>query len=138
MHTKFLQVNCCQDACDSAAATILNYQVFCLNHFLLRCYERLEAIDSRVRDFREGPVDLAAFRAFIDECSGKALDVSLRYHQDLDNLQRGRLLDILLWAGELYLLLHAPRTCAPTRFIGRRELPNFGPFKSIWALSDSA
>ena len=47
-------------------------------------------------------------RAFIEECSRKALDVSLQ-SEDLSNLQRGRLLDILLWAGELFLLLRAPR-----------------------------
>jgi hypothetical protein len=47
-------------------------------------------------------------RAFIEECSRKALDVSLQ-SEDLTNLQRGRLLDILLWAGELFLLLRAPR-----------------------------
>ncbi len=47
-------------------------------------------------------------RAFIEECSRKALDVSLQ-SEDLSNLERGRLLDILLWAGELFLLLRAPR-----------------------------
>jgi len=47
-------------------------------------------------------------RAFIEECSRKALDVSL-HCKDLSNLERGRLLDILLWAGELFLLLRVPR-----------------------------
>jgi len=47
-------------------------------------------------------------RAFVEECSRKALDVSLQ-SEDLSNLERGRLLDILLWAGELFLLLRAPR-----------------------------
>jgi len=47
-------------------------------------------------------------RAFIEECSRKALDISL-HSENLDNLERGRLLDILLWAGELFLLLRAPR-----------------------------
>jgi hypothetical protein len=31
------------------------------------------------------------------------------HSESLTNLQRGRLLDILLWAGELFLLLRAPR-----------------------------
>jgi hypothetical protein len=47
-------------------------------------------------------------RAFIEECSRKALDISL-HSKTLSNLERGRLLDILLWAGELFLLLRAPR-----------------------------
>jgi hypothetical protein len=54
------------------------------------------------------PVDLAYMREFIEECSRKALDVAL-HSETLTNLQRGRLLDILLWAGELFLLVRAPR-----------------------------
>jgi hypothetical protein len=108
MDTKLLYGNCCDDACDCAAITSLDQENYCLNHFLRRCYERLEEVDPRNRKFREGPVDLAAMRAFIEECSHRALDVSL-HHEDLSNLERGRLLDILLWAGELFLLLRAPR-----------------------------
>jgi hypothetical protein len=54
------------------------------------------------------PVDLAYMREFIEECSRKALNVAL-HSESLNNLQRGRLLDILLWAGELFLLVRAPR-----------------------------
>jgi hypothetical protein len=40
----------------------------------------------------------------------------------LDNLQRGRLLDILLWAGELFLLLRAPRVTLPESTASARTL----------------
>jgi ParB-like chromosome segregation protein Spo0J len=86
----------------------LDHQALCLNHFLSRCYERLENLEPRGRKFSAESVDLASMRAFIEECSRKALDISLQ-SQNLTNLQRGRLLDILLWAGELFLLLRAPR-----------------------------
>jgi hypothetical protein len=79
-----------------------------LNHFLLRCYERLEGHDPRGRKFGAEPVDVAAMRAFVEECSRKALDVSL-HCENLSNLERGRLLDILLWAGELFLVLRISR-----------------------------
>jgi len=95
-------------SCGSAAITTLDRQALCLNHFLLRCYEKLESLDPRGRKFSAEPIDLASMRAFIEECSRKALDVSLQ-SKNLSNLQRGRLLDILLWAGELFLLLRAPR-----------------------------
>lgn len=108
MDTNLLYGNCCDDACHRAAITSLDQKNYCLNHFLSRCYERLEEVDPRNRKFRDGPVDLAAMRAFIEECSHRALDVSL-HQEDLSNLERGRLLDILLWAGELFLLLRAPR-----------------------------
>jgi hypothetical protein len=108
MDTMSRKRNCKVGACSGAAITTLDRQALCLNHFLLRCYERLEGVDPRGRKFSAEPVDLASMRAFIEECSRKALDVSLQ-SQDLSNLQRGRLLDILLWAGELFLLLRAPR-----------------------------
>jgi len=100
--------NCTVGSCGSPAVTSLDRKALCLNHFLQRCYQRLEGLDPRGRKFTAEPVDLASMRAFIEECSRKALDVSLQ-SQNLSNLQRGRLLDILLWAGELFLLLRIPR-----------------------------
>jgi hypothetical protein len=108
MDTMLGKRNCRMGSCGSAAITTLDRQALCLNHFLLRCYEKLEGLDPRGRKFSAEPVDLALMRAFIEECSRKALDVSLQ-SKKLSNLQRGRLLDILLWAGELFLLLRAPR-----------------------------
>jgi hypothetical protein len=108
MDTLLGKPNCAVSSCGDAAITTLEHQAVCLNHFLLRCYEKLEGLDPRVRKFSAEPVDLASMRAFIEECSRKALDVSLQ-SESLSNLQRGRLLDILLWAGELFLLLRAPR-----------------------------
>ena len=108
MDTMVGKRNCWMGSCGSAAITTLDRQALCLNHFLLCCYEKLEGLDPRGRKFSAEPVDLASMRAFVEECSRKALDVSLQ-SKNLSNLQRGRLLDILLWAGELFLLLRAPR-----------------------------
>lgn len=106
--TKLAVRSCSEGACHNAAATSLDQQALCLNHFLLRCYARLEAVDPRGQKSREERVDLAAMRAFIEECSLRALEVSLR-RANLTNLERARLLDILLWASELFLILRAPR-----------------------------
>ena len=100
--------NCTVGSCNGAATITLDHQALCLNHFLIHCYERLDGLDPRGRKFSAEPIDMVSMRAFIEECSRKALDVSLQ-SQNLSNLQRGRLLDILLWAGELFLLLRAPR-----------------------------
>jgi hypothetical protein len=109
MDTMLASRNCRVASCGSAAITALDHQALCLNHFLSRCYEKLEKLEPRGRKFSAAePVDIASMRTFIEECSRKALDISL-HSQDLTNLQRGRLLDILLWAGELFLLLRAPR-----------------------------
>jgi hypothetical protein len=112
MDTNLSSRNRCDDACDCAAITSLDQKNFCLNHFLRRCYERLEDVDPRNRKFREGRLDLAGMRAFIEECSRRALDISLQT-ENLNNLERSRLLDILLWAGELFLLLRAPQITLP-------------------------
>ena len=108
MDTKLRERNCRVGSCGGAAITSLDHQALCLNHFLLGCYEKLEGLDPRGRRFSAQPADLAYMRGFIEECSRKALDICL-HSQSLTNLQRGRLLDILLWAGELFLLLRAPR-----------------------------
>lgn len=108
MDTMLGKRNCRMGSCGCTAITTLDRQALCLNHFLTRCYEKLESLDPRGRKFSGEPVDLASMRAFVEECSRKALDVSLQ-SKNLSNLQRGRLLDILLWAGELFLLLRAPR-----------------------------
>lgn len=109
METKSGKRRCGIGQCQRAALTSLERQALCLNHFLSRCYEGLERVDPRGRRFSIEPVDMASLRAFVEECSRKALDVSLQ-SKDLDNLQRGRLLDILLWAGELFVVLRMPRT----------------------------
>ena len=111
LDTKLAERNCSESACHSAAATSLDQQALCLNHFLLRCYAQLEVVDPRGQKSREQRVDLAAMRAFIEECSHKALEVSL-HSENLTNLERARLLDILLWASELFLVLRAPRVIA--------------------------
>ena len=108
MDTMSGERNCSVDHCRGAAITSLDQQALCLNHFLLRSYETLERLDPRAHKISAEPLDLASMRAFIEECSRKALDISLQC-QTLTNLQRGRLLDILLWAGDLFLLLRAPQ-----------------------------
>lgn len=100
--------NCGANSCGSTSIISLDQQDLCLNHFLLRCYEKLEGVDPRGRKSAAAVPDLTSMRAFVEECSLKALDISMRCG-NMDNLQRARLLDILLWAGELYVLLRAPK-----------------------------
>jgi hypothetical protein len=100
--------NCSAISCSSSSVISLDQQDFCLDHFLHQCYQSLEVVDPRSRKAPSALMNVASLRAFIEECSRKALDISL-HSENLTNLQRGRLLDILLWAGELFVLLRAPR-----------------------------
>jgi hypothetical protein len=107
MSTMYKDRICAVDFCEGAAAASLAQQDFCLNHFIELCYENLQRIDPRSQKTGSVNLDPASLRAFIEECSRRALEVAL-HCDDISNLQRGRLLDILLWAGELFLLLRAP------------------------------
>lgn len=107
MDTMFGERNCGMDPCYRASVVSLAQQDLCLTHFLSRCYEHLERLDPRVRHAERGSFDAAGSKALVDECSRKALDVSLQC-RDISNLERGRLLDILLWAGELFITLRQP------------------------------
>jgi hypothetical protein len=98
---------CAVDFCEGAAVASLAQQNFCLNHFIDLCYENLQRIDPRGQKHGRMPLDLPSLRAFVEECSHRTLEVAL-HCETIDNLQRGRLLDILLWAGELFLLLRVP------------------------------
>lgn len=69
MDRKLAERNCSEAACPSAAATSLDQQALCLKHFLMRCYAKLEALDPRGEKSSEQRADLAAMRAFIEECS---------------------------------------------------------------------
>jgi hypothetical protein len=101
--------NCSRDCCQDAVVASLAQQHLCLEHFLSDCYRHLERVDMRGRGLEFAAIDLAPTKAFVEECSRQALDVSLRCPK-INNLQRGRLLDILLWAGDLFILLRTPGT----------------------------
>jgi len=99
---------CAVDFCDGFAVAALAQQDFCVDHFIELCYENLQRIDPRRENPRCLSLELPVLRAFIEECSRRALEVAVGC-KELNNLQRGRLLDILLWAGELFLLVRAPK-----------------------------
>lgn len=108
--------NCSAAGCDNLGVAVLSEQALCLEHFLESCYEQLGEVDPRGRAVPPGALQLAAQMARVEECSTQALRVSLSA-DGLSNLERGRLLDLLLWAGELYVLLRRPGV--------RFQLPEF-------------
>ena len=91
---------CNLDSCADPAVICFTQQELCLPHFLSRCYEDLNRFDVRAHGSQVSHSGPAGLKDFVEECSRCALEVSLKC-QHLDNLQRGRLLDILLWASEL-------------------------------------
>jgi hypothetical protein len=103
-----VSTDCNTSGCQSSAAIVLAGEDLCLDHFFLRCYEQLDKLEPRIRHGILEAAETSAARAFLEECSNRILCVSLR-NESLSNLERSRLLDILLTCGDLQPLL-----CRPT------------------------
>ena len=82
-------------------------QDFCLPHFFAKCYERLDLIEPVVRNRRLNEQEAMTARALLQECANQTLLVCLRYEPQ-NNIDRSRLLEILLQCGDLQVLLHRP------------------------------
>ena len=90
---------CCRTACSEPVVTSLGPEDFCFDHFCSRCYELLEHADSGTLS-AHGAASLARAVSTLEECARRALEISLG-QQALNNLDRARLLDIVLWSGDL-------------------------------------
>jgi hypothetical protein len=99
--------SCKTDSCANSAVITLAGQELCLDHFFASCYERLDMVEPMVRGRSVDAAEIQAVRAVLEECSNRALLISLR-HEHLNNLDRSRLLEILLLCGDLQLLLSRP------------------------------
>ena len=104
MNIASVKIDCSTSGCENLAMIVLEGQHFCLDHFFPSCYERLDQLEPRVRRCSLDAVEAKAVRVFLQECSDRALFISLRYDL-LTNLERSRLLEILLSCSELQLLL---------------------------------
>jgi hypothetical protein len=97
---------CAVEGCAATRVATLEGQALCLDHFFTKCYATLECFDRWRTQSSQKPangtptVSGEQVRAFLQACSGQALNVSLQC-KEMTNLQRARLLDVLLWAGEL-------------------------------------
>jgi hypothetical protein len=86
--------------CSQGVAASLDGDAFCREHFISECYTRLDRYD----EIRKGPglsiTDTESLRRFIYECTRQS-DEMEHSAMDLDNLDRAKLLHIILSASEL-------------------------------------
>jgi len=91
---------CCVGNCGQGVAASLDGEILCREHFISVCYTRLDHYD----EIRKGPglsaTDTESVRRFIHECTRSADEIE-HTGQNLDNLHRAKLLDIILSASEL-------------------------------------
>ena len=100
--------SCSRMNCSKRAVTSLGEEDFCFDHFCSRCYELLERGDSPLSLAMGDYAALAAMLYRLDECAQRALEISLS-EIELNNLDRARLLDILLWSGDVTTTLRQKR-----------------------------
>jgi len=103
---------CKIDGCGQDVAASLDGQALCREHFISTCYTRLDHYD----ELRKGPglsaTNTDSVRRFIHECT-RAADQMEHTAEDLDNLDRAKLLHIILSASELGThLRRSPRKAA--------------------------
>lgn len=94
-----LHKSCGYAACLEHGITSLGNEDLCCDHFVLRSYEFLEQVDAERAKHVAEHFYTAALTNAVNGCLQGALEVSLR-SEALNNLQKARLLDIMLWAGE--------------------------------------
>ena len=98
---------CAASNCESNSTILLSGQNLCLEHFFVKCYEWLDWIESIARSRRLETEIAAKAHALLRECADQTLLVCL-CQQSLNNLERSRLLEILLRCGDLQVQLDRP------------------------------
>lgn len=92
-------MHCDGDNCGRPAMTNIELRFLCVDHFISFCYDQLNQCSPIPFC---GPDDESAEsnERFLRQCSDQAANL-LRPLRGLDNLDRARLFDILLWASEM-------------------------------------
>src|ERR1700739_2818932 len=81
-------------------STPLSREPLCLDHFCSRSYEILRALDKHRQLNATSQPATAEQLQIADECARRTLDICMS-KMLLNNLERARLLDILLWCGDV-------------------------------------
>ncbi len=95
-------VSCGHSECSERAIVSFDSQFLCLDHLAAHCYSQLQECDRGdvFEQLLTGTGIGGHAARFLDECRTKVA-VVLVTRPELPNLERARLLDILLWASEL-------------------------------------
>ncbi len=92
------------DACGSeqAAVCLVELRFLCVEHFVAYCYERLADCEKILSESQR----LDSRRSFLRECATEAAKLLL-IGRGLQNIDRARLFDVVLWSNELFYRLMA-------------------------------
>lgn len=112
----------CSDlGCGEAAIVLIGENWLCSQHFIERSYQQLEKISAGISTpaFQENNTEESARR--LEECMRGAADIAC-HPAPPSNLERARVIDVLLWASELHgRLRRSPRVSAKIPILLRSE-----------------
>ena len=92
---------CAETGCSQHAILLLDKRSFCAEHLASHCYSRLQECEQgEATPFSATEAAISSDTVFLDECRTKLASLLVVYTR-LTNIERARLLDILLWASEL-------------------------------------
>jgi hypothetical protein len=113
--------SCHRSGCSRPVTTTFRQEALCLDHFCSRSYEILHALDKRNQLNATARPATAEQLQIADECARTTLDICMS-KMLLNNLERARLLDILLWCGDVV----SPKNVvsSPAELRGRYEKSN--------------
>src|SRR5258707_15064878 len=93
-------VHCTTTGCEHVSVSTVSGDALCRRHFIDICYSRLERYEELREQRGLSLIGAEAMRRFIHECSRQADEIE-HTATDLDNLDRAKLLHIILTASEL-------------------------------------
>ncbi len=100
---------CAIPGCERPSAAELETRALCRSHFIAHCYDLFDKYSHWLEENRFRDTNLELVRRFLCQCTQQATEISHKA-ADLDNLERARLLDVLLRAAEMgKLLRRSPR-----------------------------
>jgi hypothetical protein len=105
--------SCSRANCPERVATTLGDKRYCFDHFCSRCYQLLEQVSGSTPYAEPEAAQFAEDLIALDECASRALEIAIG-RLPLSNLDRARLLDILLWSGDLGNAMRRKRAPAVT------------------------
>ena len=111
---------CGRSGCSESGVATFGAETLCSEHFVVACYEVLERLGGTALSARSATEAREAKRV-ADECARGVLDVSLNA-AELSNLQRARLLDVLLWAGDIPGRNSAVIPASRSRHVGKMQV----------------
>ncbi len=117
---------CSAAGCQQPATAHLETCALCREHFVTSCYDRLDEYRDRVSDRPYPAESTGALWQFVTEASQQLITMT-QEASHLDNLERARLLDLLLCVAELsQRLRRSPRKAAVLPVLLRCQEPGRG------------